>query len=387
MKFYFPIHIDGNNRGCEGIAKGTAVLLGRNNSELIGLCRDIPLDRKLGIDNYVTLVPYRRNTLANKVRNKIISIFRLDMPYKFVDVYKLFIDMMSADDVMISTGGDMMCYGDCEVNSTNNQATEKGCKTILWGCSMGPENLTPQKEETLQKFDLIYARESLSYDFFKSIGLTNVVCYPDPAFVLSPEVVELPEFMLNGKIIGINISNYTIKSDDFSSPFGIEFLKFSERLLDNSEYKILLIPHVLWKNQDDRILCNKMVESLNKYKDRIFVLDSNKYNYLQIRYIISKLYCFIGARTHAVISAYSTCIPTIALGYSIKARGIAADLGLSSNLVIDTRKESELSRINQSFNYLVSHYNDIKADLTRTIPDYCQRTFGIRDDIDKLLKK
>ena len=27
MKIYFPIHLDGGNRGCEAIAKGTAILL------------------------------------------------------------------------------------------------------------------------------------------------------------------------------------------------------------------------------------------------------------------------------------------------------------------------------------------------------------------------
>ena len=29
MKIYFPIHLDGGNRGCEAIAKGTAVILGK----------------------------------------------------------------------------------------------------------------------------------------------------------------------------------------------------------------------------------------------------------------------------------------------------------------------------------------------------------------------
>ena len=35
---------------------------------------------------------------------------------------------------------------------------------------------------------------------------------------------------------------------------------------------------------------------------------------------------FIGARTHATIAAYSSCVPTLVVGYSIKARGIAKDL-------------------------------------------------------------
>lgn len=38
MKFYFPLHLDGDNRGCEAIAKGTAMLLNVPKENLIGLC-------------------------------------------------------------------------------------------------------------------------------------------------------------------------------------------------------------------------------------------------------------------------------------------------------------------------------------------------------------
>lgn len=55
MKYYFPVHIDGGNRGCEAIAKGTAILLNEKKENLHGLCRNIPLDTMLGVDKYVTL--------------------------------------------------------------------------------------------------------------------------------------------------------------------------------------------------------------------------------------------------------------------------------------------------------------------------------------------
>lgn len=55
MKIYFPIHLDGGNRGCEAIAKGTAEILGLPKEQLIGLCRNIELDKRLKVDDYVTL--------------------------------------------------------------------------------------------------------------------------------------------------------------------------------------------------------------------------------------------------------------------------------------------------------------------------------------------
>ena len=55
MKIYFPIHLDGGNRGCEAIAKGTAEILGLPKEQLIELCRNIELDKRLKVDDYVTL--------------------------------------------------------------------------------------------------------------------------------------------------------------------------------------------------------------------------------------------------------------------------------------------------------------------------------------------
>lgn len=58
-------------------------------------------------------------------------------------------------------------------------------------------------------------------------------------------------------------------------------------------------------------------------------------NCMQLKGYISRCRFFIGARTHATIAAYSTFVPTLVLGYSIKSRGIATDLfGSDENYVI-----------------------------------------------------
>ena len=46
----------------------------------------------------------------------------------------------------------------------------------------------------------------------------------------------------------------------------------------------------------------------------------------ELKGYISQCRFFIGARTHATIAAYSSCIPTLVMGYSVKSRGIAKDL-------------------------------------------------------------
>lgn len=376
MKYYFPIHLDGGNRGCEGIAKGTALILGKPKDNLIGLSMDVELDRRLHIDEYVTLVPTRSTSIKTRLKNACICLLRIFFNrwnYIEEDQYTPFLKPVSTDDMMLATGGDMMCYVNNQVITTNEMMHARGVKTVLWGCSMGPDNLTPEKEATLRHFSLIYARESLSYEFFRSMGLKNVVCLPDPAFVLEPEEVELPECFSKGEVIGLNLSNYTVGEDSLDTTFGKEVIRFLDYILTNTAKHILLVPHVFWWDQDDRIISRLIVEHYSDYADRFSVLDSESLNYQQIRYVISHCYCFIGARTHAVISAYATCTPAIALGYSIKSKGIAKDLQLPEELVVDCVNDIKPDCLIKSYQFLIENYDKVKQILSSLMPEYRKR--------------
>lgn len=381
-KIYFPIHLDGGNRGCEGIAKGTALILGKPKEKLLGLCMDVELDRRLGVDEYVTLVPTRPTSLKTKLINKRIRLRRIFGHYEdyiVEDQYTPFLKPVSTDDMMLSTGGDMMCYGNNQIITTNEMMHARGVKTVLWGCSMGPSNLTPEKETTLRHFSLIYARESLTYEFFKSLGLKNVVYLPDPAFVLEPEKVELPECFSKGDVIGLNLSNYTVGADSLDTAFGTEVVKFLDYILTNTDKHILLVPHVFWQGQDDRIISHLIVERYSDYADRLTLLDSENLNYQQIRYVISQCYCFIGGRTHAVISAYATCTPAIALGYSVKSKGIARDLQLPEELVVDCVNDIKPDCLIRSYQYLIENYDKVKFLLCSLMSEYRKRPFEAKN--------
>ena len=276
----------------------------------------------------------------------------------------------------------MMCYVDNEVNLTNNYLHDKGVKTILWGCSMGPENLTPDKEKTLRKFSLIYARESLSFDFFRSLNLKNVCLYPDPAFVLEPEECALPQCFSTHKVVGLNLSNYVLGDFSLDTCFGREVILLMNYILKETDLHILLIPHVIWSGQDDRVVANVVVQRYSA-SNRVSMLDIDSLNYCQIRYVISHCQYFIGGRTHAVISAYSTCIPTLAIGYSIKSKGIAKDLGLQEYLVVDSKTVEE-GVLLRTFMRMVSESSAIQAHLHSVIPNYRKKTFGIIKEVRKL---
>lgn len=386
MKYYFPIHIDGGNRGCEAIAKSSAILLEEQPENMFGYCRDTELDTRLGIDKYLTLIPRKRGSYVKDrflaALNKLLHTSKTKK-WRELYPYKDLLRRIKKDDIVPFTGGDMMCYDDNELIYINNWLHQRGIKTVLWGCSMGPENQTKEKLKTLNNFSLVYARESLTYEYFKSLGLRNLCLLPDPAFILPAETCTLPHFFEDSNMIGLNISNYVMGGITLDSRFGREVISLISHIIEKTDMQIVLVPHVTWNdgyvNQDDRQMASIICEHLG-HPDRLHILDIDKMNYCQIRYAISRCRMFIGARTHAVISAYSMCVPTVALGYSIKSRGIAKDIGLNEALVVNSKDFND-GILLKSFNYLVENEASIRQHLLSVMPEYKQRPYHIKEYI------
>lgn len=385
MKYFFPIHLDGGNRGCEAIAKGTALILEENKENLIGLCTDMELDHRLNVDNYITLQPKRQRCMSFRIRNKMYKALvhddwkRKSFIYQYE--YVPFLNQMNKDDIMISTGGDMMCYDENQVIYTVDYLHKRGIRSILWGCSIGEKNLTPRKLQALKQFSCIYARETLTKEVLANHNISNVVVYPDPAFILEPVSCQLSACFSRGEVIGINLSNYVMGGFDLNSAFANEVDSLIKYILQSTDYQILLIPHVMWRGQDDRIISNLIKEKYDS-NNRINILDSDNLNYCQIRYVISKCCCFIGARTHAMISAYSTCTPAIAIGYSIKSKGIAKDIGMPDVTITDSINIKTGALLN-AFHYMLSNDNDIKQHLNESMARYKAKCWNALDIIKK----
>ena len=386
MKYYFPIHLNGDNRGCEAIAKGTALILKENKKNLIGLCTNTELDHRLKVDDYITLQPMCKKSILFRAENKIYKSIIHDAwkrkSFIYHYEYTPFLNQMTKDDIMISTGGDTMCYDENQVIYTVDYLHKRGIHSILWGCSIGEKNLTPRKLQALKQFSHIYARETLTQEVLANHNINNVSVFPDPAFVLEPTPCQLPKCFSRNEVIGINLSNYVMGGFDLNSAFAKEVDSLIKFILQSTDYQILLIPHVLWKGQDDRIISN-LIKGKYDLNNRINILDSDNLNYCQIRYIISKCYCFIGARTHAAISAYSTCIPTIAIGYSIKSKGIAKDIGMPEEIIVDSiniRKNQLLD----AFCHLLNEADSLSKHLYNIMDSYKQRCKNAIGIIDKL---
>ena len=103
-------------------------------------------------------------------------------------------------------------------------------------------------------------------------------------------------------------------------------------------------------------------------------------------YIISKCSFFIGARTHATIAAYSTGVPTLVVGYSVKARGIARDLfGTEDGYVLPVQQLRESDELTRAFVRLYEKRDAIRAHLYKTLPGYIARADEARKALEELV--
>lgn len=288
----------------------------------------------------------------------------------------------------LSIGGDMYCYEvpRKEAILANSTFCQAGARTVLWGCSLEPELLTdPEVIADMKRYTLITSRESITTQALKDAGVSeNVKQYPDPAFYLEPETFALPAGFRDKETIGINISPMIVENETVEGITIANYQKLMEYILNNSSYSIALIPHVVWHHTDDRRTLAQLYEA---YRDNDRVLLFEDMSCQRLKYIISKCRAFIGARTHATIAAYSSMVPTLVVGYSVKARGIARDLfGTEEHYVLPVQSLSDPEELIGAYAWMMEREEEIRSRLIEIMPAYCRKAGEAGDEIRKLWK-
>ena len=286
----------------------------------------------------------------------------------------------------LSTGGDMYCYELSKreaivANSTFNRA---GAKTILWGCSIEPELLQePEVVEDMKRYALITPRESITEEALRAAGVTeNVKAFPDPAFALKPEQMDLPKRFAAGRTIGINVSPMIVRHEKVEGITLANYRKLIDHILQTTDDCVALIPHVMWNYNDDRLTLRELYRGY-ECDGRVMLFPDLPCQ--KIKYIISQCRAFIGARTHATIAAYSSCVPTLVVGYSVKARGIARDLfGSEEHYVLPVQALESPGELIQAYDWVMEREQQIRKRLTDRMPAYIARAEAAGDEVRKI---
>ena len=375
MKYFLYNHIGSANHGCEALVRTVLGMLPENAETM--LLSEIPAEEvQYGIHSETKIIP-ATHEVTRKSLKFIRAYLQLKMRKNFfpIDVlpYEQSIDGIPTGSVGISIGGDVYCYDNYpKYILIHDQIRRKKHKTILMGCSLEAELFQdPSFIEDIKNYDYILARESLTFELLKRAGITKIGLAPDPAFTLSEMQLPLPEGFVEGNTIGINVSPLVEKRETKKGIVLENYKNLIRNILSNTDCSVALIPHVVWEDNDDRVIL-KMIYDLFRESDRVVMI--NDHNCMELKGYISRCRFFVGARTHATIAAYSTGIPTLTLGYSIKSRGIAKDLfGTDENYVIPVQSLSQDEDLWNAFEWIWQHEREIKSTLHSIMPDYIER--------------
>lgn len=383
-------HGGSGNHGCEAIVRSTLGILQCKDRSNCTLISKVPEeDAKYGIDQLCTIIqeqePYSRLTLDFA---KAYLHLKITHDYVLLDklYYKKAFDHIRAGDIALSIGGDNYCYADVKrYTMMHDMLLQRGAKTVLWGCSVEPSLLEePPIAEDLARYSLITARESISYEVLRRVN-PHTVLVADPAFTLECCVPALPDGFSDGNIVGINLSPMIMEKETLTGMAMENYQKLIEYILEKTDMGVALIPHVVWDFSDDRI---PLRELHRKYQRTGRVVMIEDHNCMELKGIISRCRFFIGARTHATIAAYSAGVPTLVVGYSVKARGIARDLfGTEEGYVLPVQRLKESNELTRAFINLYEKRESIRTHLKTILPAYIARADDARSALEELIKK
>lgn len=368
-------HGGSGNHGCEAIVRSTAQILDKSvvGKEILLTTPAIEQDRKYGVDRTCTIEDVKTGKKNLDFFKAYLSM-KLRGRFEDLDTYPLYDVLRKHKNarIALSIGGDNYCYGNNTVLARQHQILRKaGLYTILWGCSVEPEVLKNKNDyEDLSHYSCILARESLTYDALMQGGIQNVFLYPDPAFTLKCKEVNLPL----DDLVGINLSPWIMECEGDKK--GMAFANFDaliNYIISATSFNVALIPHVVWNHSDDRKPLQILYEKYRKTNRVLMVEDADAE---QIKGYISKCRFMLAARTHASIAAYSTNVPTLVVGYSIKAKGIAKDIfGTYDNYVLPVQSLQTENDLLEGFKWLVDNEQSIRKHLQEFMPDYINKAW------------
>ncbi len=380
-------HNGSGNHGCEAIIRSTVGILRRSGPwQYYQITRAPQEDQRYGVDDLVKLLPefspvehrgagFWKAYLAQKLRKD-------PKPMDVLSNLPAF-RTPQGPTVSLSIGGDNYCYSGYGLYTRYHALSlQQGHKTVLWGCSVEPSALEDEALlADLKSFHKILVRESISYEAMQAKGLTNMVLYPDPAFTLEP--CPNPDVLPRSNTVGINCSPMVLQYGSENSNILGNYEALIRHILDTTDMNIALVPHVVWDSNDDRIVLRKLKEAFPDEPRIILVEDMDC---TRLKAYISRLRFFVGARTHATIAAYSTGVPTLVAGYSVKSRGIARDIfGTEKHYVVSVKDIQDSRELTDAFCWIQDHEKEIRDHLRSFMPNYMAKAYQAGEEIAALL--
>lgn len=380
------------NRGCEAIVRGTVKILREHFGNPGFICHSHFQSEHQFKNQCVGETDEAITHLASRKLDKKEVVSNLWKPQIWKGLYQYYFSKNSIyswtyqdmlryiddADAVLSVGGDnySLDYGIPKTfTGLDDVVIDGGKPMIIWGASVGPFDKIPEYErymsDHLKKITGIFARESATIEYLKKIGVAgNVHSVADPAFLMDPVKPEGIEESLpiDKDAIGINLSPLIAKyvTEGDIEQWSKIAATIIESIAKKTDMPVYLIPHVTVEGSNDYLFLQKASTHFRVNTKNICVVPPI-YNASEIKWIISKMAIFAGARTHSTIAALSSKVPTLSFAYSIKAQGINRDIFGHTKYCLNPG-ELKGDSVSSHIISMLDHDVEIKSELNKQIP-------------------
>lgn len=258
-------------------------------------------------------------------------------------------------DLVIDLSGDMLTESSGPHVAYSHfipllRALVLGRPYLLCAQSIGPFRLTrPLARFLLRRAAAITVREQVSRDYLQSLGIdpSLVRQTADLAFLLEPAPAERAREIMASEgvpldapcLIGLSVSRLIESRYRKGNPeagrrdFAALMAAVIDALVERTGATVVLVPHVTGPSEakDDRRI-GREIRKLVARPCAVRGLEGD-YRPEELKAVIAQCRVFVGARMHANMAALASGVPTVALAYSHKTRGIMAACGQSERVV------------------------------------------------------
>ena len=285
-------------------------------------------------------------TYANSFIDRLINKLKRDI-FNEVATDRLLTKVKSEIDKLIILGGDDLSeyYSIDLLKKEFNRldSIKKESQIILVGQTIGPfyEDRVDLAKKCLKGID-IYSRDPWTTRYLQDgLGLNEVYNSADLAFLPLPN-------QDNKSIEEAILNKYSLEKDKYITlvPSGLykSYCSDKSKYVENwvniikyirskyKENKIVLLPHVLRSDNDDRVIIKEIEKILSKDEKIVYIYD--EVQPLNARFILGNGLLTITGRMHGAISTLQMRKPAISISYSVKYNGVIGEgLGLKNFIV------------------------------------------------------
>ncbi|MBE1281861.1 MAG: hypothetical protein GJ676_00980 [Rhodobacteraceae bacterium] len=249
---------------------------------------------------------------------------------------------------------------------TKRMALDAGVPLVLLPQKLGPFRDAGNRDQAvsiLRRAKAVWVRDAQSFAFLQNalgdvfdptlhrLGVDVAVALPRS----KPEqlVGRVGSWLTQDRLFpvaGINVSGLLCNKDhEARQVFGLngshrdQLDALARSLLEADPHlRLLLVPHVQRPDGD----VESDLDAARNLKARLGQMGQSRVEVLQeslsameLKWVLSRLDWFTGARMHATIGAFSSGVPTLGLGYTDKAYGVFAECGIGDE-VADLRRDN-----------------------------------------------